>query len=79
MRGKGPVAAVPGTAAVGAYDSEMVRCARDQAADVRTNTLIRVPGLGVRGSCGPVAGRSSVLKTYGGAKSVRINYPVQCR
>src|SRR6266487_38651 len=42
-RRKSPVAAVPGACAVRGYDSEMVRGARSQPRDVRTNTLVRVP------------------------------------
>ena len=44
-RGKGPVAAVPGAGAIAGYDSEMIRGAGTQPTDVRTNTLVRVPGL----------------------------------
>ena len=45
----------------------MISGVRRQTADVRTNILVRVPGLGLVGSCGPVGARSSILKTNRGA------------
>ncbi len=44
----------------------MVGPVRAQAADVRTDVLVRVPGLGLRGSCGAITGRSAVLEVNAG-------------
>ena len=48
-----------------------------QTADVRNNILVGVPGLGLVGSCRPVASRSSILKTNRCAKTVRIDCPIE--
>ena len=50
----------------------MVRGARTQARDVRTNTLVRVPSakLGVNGV--PVAGRGAILEIDGRGQAMRI-------
>ena len=64
--GKSPVAAIAGAVAIGGYDPEMVSGVRRQTADIRSDVLRRVPSLGLVGSCGPIARRSSILKTNSG-------------
>jgi hypothetical protein len=78
-RNKHPIYAVTRTGAVSRDDTKMIRGARTQAADVRTDTLVSVPRLALGGSCGPVASRGSVLKMHGGGQSVRIDRAVECR
>ena len=50
-RGKCPVRAVTRTGAISSDNTEMVRDASAQPADVGTNILVCVPTLGLRGSC----------------------------
>src|SRR5712664_2973553 len=52
-RSKCPVAAEPGAGTVGGYDSEMVRGARTQATDVRSDITKRVPRLTLWGGGEP--------------------------
>ena len=77
MRGKGPVAAVPGAHTVGSYNSEMISSVRTQARDVRKDILVIVPSFGLVGRSVSVAGGSSILKVHGGAQSVGINGSVK--
>ena len=78
-RGKCPVAIVTGASAVSGDDAEMIRGARSQTADVRTEILVRVAGLGLRGSCVSVAARYSVLKVNARGQSVRIDRAIERR
>ena len=75
-RGKRFVGAVPSASAVGGDNAKMIYRARAQTADDRTNILVRVPTLALGGSCGPVAGRCTVLEIHGCGQSVRINRTV---
>ena len=77
LRGKGPVATVPGADTVGSYNSKMISCVRTQARDVRKDILVIVPSFGLVGRSVSVAGGSSILKVHGGAQSVRINGSVE--
>ena len=72
MRGKRPVAAVPGACAVRGFDPEMVCGAPAQPADVCANTLVRVPDLALGGSSVPVAGRRAILKINRRRQPMRI-------
>jgi len=55
----------------------MISLVRRQTADVRSDILRRVSTLGLVGSCGPVAGRSSILETNRGGQSIWINRAVE--
>ena len=77
LRGKGPVAAVPGADTVGSYNSKMISSVRTQARGVRKDILVIVPSFGLVGRSVSVAGGSSILKVHGGAQSVRINGSVE--
>jgi len=61
-RGKSLIAAVNSPRAVGRHNAEMVRRARSQPRDVRTDILIGVPGLTLRRDRVPVAGRRTILE-----------------
>ena len=76
-RGKCPVAAVPGTGAIGRHSPEMIGGPRTQAIDVHTDTLVGIPSLGPGGSGRAVAGRGPILEVNSCGQSVRINRPVQ--
>jgi hypothetical protein len=78
MRGKCPVAAVPGAGTVSGHDPEMVGPVRAQAAYSGRDVLRCVASLGLVGSYGTVIGRSSILETHSSAQSVRINRAVEC-
>jgi hypothetical protein len=60
---KSLVAAVRGATAVSSHDPEMISGVPPQTADVRGDVLRRGASIGLVGSCRPVAGRSSILKT----------------
>ena len=77
-RSKCPVAAVSGATAVAGYDAKMIRGVRSQTRNVRTDVLVRVTVLGLRGSCGAVTGRRSVFKMYGRTQSMRIDRAIEC-
>ena len=49
-----------------------------QPADVGSHTLVRIPGLGLGGSCVPVADRRAILEIHGRGQSMRIDRPVEC-
>ena len=61
-RGKGPVAAVPGAAAVGRYDSEMISSVRSQAADVASDVPVRVSSLTLDRRGVSITGGGPILK-----------------
>ena len=71
-RGKGRVAPVSSPGTVGGHDAKMIRCARNQAADVRINTLVRVASLGLGSGCRSIAGRGAVLEINASGQSMRI-------
>ena len=71
--GKSPVAAVSGASAVSGHDEKMIRCACSQSRDVRTDTLVRVPALTLKGGYVPIAGRCAILEMDSRGQSVGID------
>jgi hypothetical protein len=67
------VTAVRRPAVVSANDAEMIRSAGSQPRDVRTDILVRIPGLALRGTCVSVAGSRTVLEINSRGQSVRID------
>ena len=71
-RSKGPVAAEPSAAAVGGHNSEMIKVARAQAADVGSDRPGRIPSLSLHRGGVPVAGCRAPLEIDGCGQSMRI-------
>jgi len=71
-RGKGPVAAESGAAAVGRHDSEMISCVGTQAADVGSDIPEGVPSLSLHSGGVPVAGRGAILERNTRSQAMRI-------
>ena len=71
--GKGPVAAKAGTAGVGGYNSEMIKVARTQAADVGSDRQRRISTFSLRRSGVPVAGCGAPLEMDRGGRLTRID------
>src|SRR5437868_15358526 len=65
MRGKGLVAAEPGSAAIIGHNPEMVGGAGDQTIDVGTDVPVRVSGLCLHGGGVAVTSRWVVLESDG--------------
>src|SRR6516164_1959406 len=59
------ICAVGGSGAVHRHHPEMAGCIHRQAVDVRTDSLVSIPSLGLGGSCQPISRRCSVLKMHG--------------
>ena len=67
------VTAVGSPAVVSANDAEMIRSERSQPRDVRTDILVRVPGLALGGTCVPVADGRAILEINSRGQSVRVD------
>ena len=76
-RGKCPVAAHPRAGAVSGHDSEMVRCARHQAANVGGDVPIRVPSLSLGSGRESVAGGSAILEMKSRGQAVGVECPIE--
>ena len=72
MRGKGPVAAEPGSAAIIGHNPEMVGGAGDQTIDVGTDVPVRASDLCLHGGGVAVSRRGAVLEIDGRAQPMWI-------
>src|SRR5947207_3417799 len=75
--GKRLVAAVGGGGAGSGDDPEMIRSARTQSRDVRTNILGRVPRITLVSCDGTVVRGSPVLEVYGCSQSLGIDRAIK--
>ena len=72
LRGKGPVAAVPGADTVGSYNSKMISGVPSQANDVGNNIPVRVSSLTLHRRGAPVIGRGATLEINVRGQPMRI-------
>src|SRR4030095_3608279 len=79
LRGKGPVAAVPGADTVGSYNSEMIGSLRTQSRDCRTDILVIVPSVGLVGRSVSIIGGSSILEIMARGQPMRIEQAIEPR
>ena len=67
------VTAVRGPAVIGGNNAEMICSDRSQPRDVRTDILVRIPGLALGGTCVSVTGSRTVLEINSRGQSVGID------
>ena len=72
LRGKGPVAAVPGADTVGSYHSKMISSIPGQATDVGSNIPEGVSSLTLHSRGAPVIGRDATLEINARGQPMRI-------
>jgi hypothetical protein len=76
-RGKTPVGAVGRSTRIAGYDSEMIRRARSQAADIRSDVLRRAALVILSCRAGAVVRRGSILEMNSGNRSVWIDRAIE--
>src|SRR4029077_20319174 len=72
LRGKGPVAAIPGADTVASYDSKMIRSLPSQVTDVGSNIPEGVSSVTLHRRGAPVIGRGSILEMNARGYPMRI-------
>jgi hypothetical protein len=72
LRGKGPVAAVPGADTVSSYNSKMISSIRGQASDVGSNIPEGVSSLTLHSRGALVIGRGAILEINARHQPMRI-------
>ena len=72
LRGKGPVAAVPGADTVGSYNSKMISSIPSQATDVGSNIPEGVSSVTLHSRGAPVIGRGATLEINARGQPMRI-------
>src|SRR5262245_41314 len=76
--GKNPIDAVRRSGMVVGYNSEMIRRARSQVAEVRNNVLWCAAVIRLSCSARAVISGSSVLKMNSGSQPVRVHAAIEC-
>ena len=74
---EGSVAAEPGASGVCSYDSEMIRRAGSQAAEVRSDVLRRAALVILSCGAGAVVRRNSIIEMNSGSRSVWIDRAIE--